>query len=314
MTYAVGSLIEATDYMGLRGPKAPSVAYADGTEAASKLAALIGVGFGNRGYGQTSTSFPAVSVGDTITAAQWNSLFSVLSTLNTHTGSLISLPASVNVGDQILAYDGSSGRPNVPAAVATLDSNRLQASLTQMALSSKLSSVRSTPWTVQVLHEFTVTFADEDQARYFFNSGGEIRLSASKTTVTSDPLNNAITQMLIDMGTIKFGANSTTQTGSGGVIPSVIGYYQLTGAYQTLLYQPGPVSYSSVSYTLEGRTESVLSANGGNGSVLRFRATFDTNAVGYSAVDGTLTSAVAQLIAAGAIVLSSPTYATIIDL
>lgn len=313
MTYSVGSLIQATDYIGLRGSKAPSVAYADDTEAQNKLAALIGVGYGTRGYGQTSTTFPAVSAGDTITASQWNSLFSVLSSINTHTGSALTVPSSVSAGSTIEAYDGSSGRPNVSTVVTTLDTNRLQADPLQMTLTSKLTSVRSTSWTVQVLHEFTVTFASEDTARYFFNSAGEVRLSASKTTVTSDSLNNAITQLLSNMGTIKFGANATTYTGTGGT-PYAIGYYQLTGVYQTLFYQPGPVSYSAPSYTLQGRAESITGTNGGNGSTLRFRAIFDTNVVGYATVDGTLTSAVSELIATGSLTVASPTYTTVTGL
>lgn len=315
MTYSAGSLIVATDYMGLRGSKAPSVAYSSQVEATNKLAALIGVGYGSRGYGQTSTSFPAVATSDLITASQWNSLFSVLQTLNTHTGSSLSLPPSVSVGSTILAYDGTGGRPNVPTAVTTLDGNRLTASLAQMTLSSALSSVRTTPWNTTVYHEFTATFSSEDAARYFFNSGGEIRFSASKTTVTSDPLNNAITQLLIDMGTIKFGANSTTYTGTGGVFPAVIGYYQLTGTYQTVFYHAGPISYSAPTYTITARAESIAGSNGGNGSLLRFRATFDTNVGGYyGQVDGTLTSAISQLKATGVLTIASPTYTTITGL
>jgi hypothetical protein len=313
MAYTQGSLIEAADYMGFRGPKSPSEAYLNDGEASSKLAALIGIGFGTRGYGQISTSIPSVSVGSSIEASQWNSIISVLATLNTHTGSVLTLPSLVSIGDIIQAYDGGGGRPNLPSLISSLDTNRNQSSLSQMTLSSKLSSARSTSWTVQVVHEFTVSFTDENSARYFFNSGGQTRLSASKTTSTVSPLNTAISQLLSNMGTIQLGASATTYTGTGGT-PSAIGYYQLTGTYQTVFFQPGPGGYSSPSYTLRARTENILGDNGGNGNLLRMRAVFDTNSGAYTTVDGTLTSLVSELRATGAVSVSSPTYTTVTNL
>ena len=71
MTYQVGSLILATDYNNFRGPYDTSTPYPDDLTATNKLAALIGVGYGIRGYGQ-SIAYPAVSSGQAITAAQIN--------------------------------------------------------------------------------------------------------------------------------------------------------------------------------------------------------------------------------------------------
>jgi hypothetical protein len=182
-----------------------------------------------------------------------------------------------------------------------------------MTLSSTLSNARTTSWTVQVVHEFTVSFTDENAARYFFNSGGQTRLSASKTTATVSPLNTAITQLLSNMGTIRFGASATTYTGTGGT-PSAIGYYQLTGTYQTVFFQPALSGYVNASYTLRARTENIAGTNGGNGNLLRMRAVFDTNSGAYSTVDGTLTSLVSELRATGAVTVSSPTYTTVTNL
>ena len=55
MTYAVGGIIQAADYNGFVGNTAVNVAYASDAAAQNKVAALIGVGYGTRGYGQTST-------------------------------------------------------------------------------------------------------------------------------------------------------------------------------------------------------------------------------------------------------------------
>jgi hypothetical protein len=117
--------------------------------------------------------------------------------------------------------------------------------------------------------------------------------------------------LLSDMGTIKIGAQATTYTGTGGTAYP-IGYYGLTGTYQTLFVHLGTTfGYSTMSYTVQARSESIVGSNGGNGSVVRIRATFATNLPpSYHSLDGTLTSSISQLKAGGALTISSPTYST----
>ena len=314
MAYNVGGLIQATDFISLRGSIGPNSAYANALDASNKLAALIGVGFGNRGYGQTSTAFPSVSAGNTIAASEWNSLIGVVATLNTHTGSALTVPSSVSAGSTIQAFDGTLGRPNLPTLVSTLDTNRLLFSLSDMTLTAFTPSIRTTPWLSQVYHEFTVTWATEDAARYFFNSGGQIYVSASRVGGSVSNLNSAITAMLSEMGTIRFGAESTTYTGTGGTAYSV-GYYDLIGVYQDCFYHAGPTFYSAPNYTLTARAENITGTNGGNGTVVRFRSIFETGLpASYDTADGTLTSSVSQLKATGVLTVASPTFATVTPL
>lgn len=310
MTYAVNSTILAADYMAFRGSNAPNVAYADVAAASDRLAALIGVGYGTRGYGQTSTVFPAVSTGSSVTASQWNSLISVISNLNTHTGSGLVVPTAVAVGDVIQAFDGTGGRPNIHTLIPALDTNRMNAAIGQMAqTTSGASSQRTTSWNTMVYHEWTVTFSSEDDARYFFNTGGQIQVEADRSGGTASTLNTAITDMLNDVGTIKFAAQATTSTPAGAGTAYPIGYYGLTGSYQTVFYHPGPVSYSAPNYTLNVKAENIVGTNGGNGTVIRFRAIFETGLPSYDTADGTLDSSVFQLKAGGVLSVTAPTYA-----
>ena len=314
MTYSPGQLILADDFTAFRGSIAPSSPYPSLVNAANKVAALVGVGYGNRGYGQTSTPLTGVSVGDVVTASTWNSLFSAMGLINTHTGSALTLPANVLAGNAIQALNGSSGRPDLSTLITTLDSNRALYAIGQMALTSQLSSARTSSWTTQVTHEFTVTFPTEDGARYFFNTGGQVYAAASRTGGTSSAINNAMTVMLSNMGTIKVGSSATTYTGTGGTVYP-IGYYGLTGSYQTLFVHTGgsysySYGYSNISYTLRARAENVLGVNGANGSRIRFQAVFATG-VSYSyTLDGTLTSSISQLKAGGVLTVASPIYAT----
>lgn len=308
MTYAVGQIIKAID--DFAGPIASNQPYPSTSAANAKVSALIGIGFGNRGYGQGNTSvITPVATGNLITAAHTNSVINALSLINMHQGNANTLPSMVSVGSIIEAYDGSNSRPNLLVIVPSLDSNRFNYSINQMVLSSVLTGTRTDPWGVSIYHEFTATFVDEDQARYFFNSGSQIYLSASRSGGSGSEINETITDMLNAMGTVKIGPNSTIYTGTGGV-PTSIGFWQLTTTYQTLFTAHGSdFGYTSATYTVQARVENVIGTNGGNGSVVRVQAIFATGLPSSDGVDGTLISAISQLLASGVITVSAPTYA-----
>jgi hypothetical protein len=315
MTYVVGQTIEAADFTAFRGVNAANVAYANDAAAENKLAALIGVGYGTRGYGQTGNAIPGVSSNILVTANQWNSLRSAMVTLNVHTGVGTTLPNVVSTGNTIIANNGSFGRPNVAAIISTLDAYRLTYNITLMTLSSVLTSTRTTAWSVSVTHEFTATFTSEDTARYFFNTGGTVYVSASRTGGTSSQLNSSLSDILSTMGTIKFSAQNCEITGSGGTVHPT-GYYGLTGVYQTLYNKvsSGLYYYTNVSYTLRARAENIVGLNGGNGTVIRFQAQFETGLPAYDQADGTLISGVSQLLAGDVVAVTPPTWTTITPL
>lgn len=313
MTYSSGNIILEADYAEFRGVNGPTQAYTSNATAQNKVAALIGVGYGTRGYGQTATILPAVTAGSLITANNWNTLRTVMSTLNTHTGSNLTLQSAVAVPGLIIAEDGSGTRKNIPNLIATLDLNRFNAAVSEMSVTQVLTSTRTTDWSTNIYHEFYVNFGNEDNARYFFNTGGEVRLIATRTGGASSTLNTAITTMLTQMGTIKFGATGTTYTGTGGTTSSV-GYYSLTDTYQQCFLHMGPAgSYANISYTVTARRENFAGVNGANGSQVRFRATFGMG--GYAvAASGTLTSSISSYRSVGVVSVGAPTYATTVNI
>lgn len=309
MTYSVGGLIQASDYNGFVGTTAVNAAYANDGAATNKVAALIGVGYGTRGYGQTSTNIAVVSSGVQVSAGQWNNLRSAMSTINTHTGSALTLQGTVAAGGTIQAFDGSGGRPNLSTLISTLDTNRNNADVADMTVSSALTSSIATPWTGTIFHELTADFGSENNARYYFNSGGEIRFSASRTGGSATTVNTNWTTLLTNVGTVKMSANSTTYTGSGGTITNNVGYFGLTGTYQEIFIHYGTAPYSASYYSIQVRRESYVGANGGNGSLLRCYVTFFDD--GYANVDGTTTSQIDQYKATGVLTITSPTWATV---
>lgn len=120
----------------------------------------------------------------------------------------------------------------------------------------------------------TVTFASAAQARYFFNCGGTIRLSCSRSGGTSTPVNTAWTDLCTNLGTLGLPAVSTAQTiasasytgltrfGGGGYAPDIYtrtGFYGLTSTPEILFRQFTSGSYSSDNITVSySATETVV--------------------------------------------------------
>lgn len=314
MSYTGGSIIVASDYLEFRGDKAPNAAYLSDADATNKVAALIGVGYGQRGYGQINTSIPLPTSNSVVTASSWTNLRSAMAAINTHTGLNLVLQPAISPGSLIIANDGRPSYVDIPTLISTLDANRFLIAGSQTSVTVVLTSSRTSSWTNTVTHEFTATFQTEDLARYFFNAGGEIRISGSRTGGVSNGPNTAITDLLNSSGTIKLGAVGTSYTGSSGTVASGIGYYGLTGSYQQIYTNTGTGPYSNVSYTITALRENYAGVNGGNGNIIRMRAVISLAGYTTVSVSGTTTSTVSSVRSVNAVTVSNPVYATVTNL
>lgn len=302
MAYVVGDIIEAADYNSM----------------VSVVNDIWGIGSGDRGYFQSSP-LSTVSVGVTVGSAEWTALRDRVNTIALHQGtSTALLPAALEfgVGETVEAHssgatgDGLSQLVDPAPAVGSIDTNRLNAAPASMSLNAGITSTRSTVWSTVLTHEITVEFASENEARGFFNSGGEIRYTAGITGVGLGAPALDWQQELSDMGTIRFNYTSTTSTGDG--TESAIGYYDLTASYQEVFRMQTSAAYAANYMTIQARRENFLGANGGNGRTIRFLVTFDDATVhAPDEVNGTLTSDFQTYIATTYLTHSAPTYTNV---
>lgn len=102
-----------------------------------------------------------------------------------------------------------------------------------------LTEVRSDPWENFLRVVFRWNFASYNDARYFFNSGGECRLNVEMTGDPSDAGYANWSQVVNRMGVIRFNWTTTEQTGNGGLTEDH-GFYDLTDQYQTLFTAASP--------------------------------------------------------------------------
>jgi hypothetical protein len=320
MTYTIGAVALGSDYMSFRGLNDPSVAYPNDAAATNKIAALIGIGYGQRGYGQSNINIRSVGAGDVILATDYSNLHAVMSNISIHTQTTAPLQPVVYQGNVILAEDGSGGRPNLQLLIDNLDSRRFYVDPAELTTTQVLTSQLTIPWYYQTIHEFTVAFSGEDAARFFFNSGGAIQLSANRSDGSSTDINTAMTNLLNNVGIVTMNATSTLSSGTGGTV-AAFGFYGLTGSYQTIytrLAIEGPAPYTDLSYTINARRELYSGLNGGNGSSIRvsvvFYQAYHIEDSPPAETDGTLVSNVTSIRSNNVITQPEPTWTTTIPL
>lgn len=252
MAYSSGSTILDDDYNIFVAGNASGT----GDDNTANVNTIWGTGTGNKGYGQSGT-LNAVSVGNTITATQWTSLLNRISTLASHQGSSITSITNPTVGDTIEAYNALS------ANLSTVFNNRLNAAGSGTDITSGGSVTGTTSWYVEAKTTTTITFASADAARYFFNAGGIILISAERSG-TNNSKSIDWNDLATEIGTIAFtnGSSSTiagtTYTGTdkiGGsgtvdTIASNTGFYDLTpgGAEAVLFKQLSDTSPYTANY------------------------------------------------------------------
>ena len=227
---------------------------------------IMGTGSGNSGYGQTLTS-AQVSTGNTVTAAQMDNLRTDINKANTHQSGSGANIGNIAVG-QVIGADASGtsvgsltqtteGYNDYDAAVTLITTNKFLLDSGQGSLEniSSASSSRTTNWSNEIQHVFTIDFGTANNARFFFNSGSDIRISLSQTG-GSGSKTTSWRNLLSGMGTVKINHTTTTVTGSAST--NATGWYDMTTSYKTLVTDAvgGGGVYAENNLIIQGRRNS----------------------------------------------------------
>jgi len=261
----------------------------------SKIAEIMGVGSGSKGYGQTIIS-QAVAPGSIITKSQWDDLRFDLLNLRIHQTGVIPIIPTVNRADPVVFGTSQPAvQYNQLADQAVLD--RFLLGPGQFVVQNIANLNYTNLWYNTLSTIVTVTFGSPDQARFFFNSGGKIRLTSSRSGGTVSSQNRAWTGLLSSVGARDFGA-----------IGNTVNFYNLTGDFQTVFSsRSGGIYYSSVyrnnEYRIEARCDTTTNT-GGTARTVQFRISYiDLQPNTFSRfTDGTLNLTVDEIRAQGTLV------------
>ena len=307
---AVGTKVFASEYNAIQ----------------AAISTVLGIGAGASGYGQAVLS-SQVSTSSSITVTQWSNLRADLLKAYLHQGTpgdlpLPSVPQKSTLPYTIVTYSDYNrylDLSTVITANAGITPPAGQATLQTFSTGSYTSS-----WNGQLTHSVVLTFANANQARYYFNTGGNIQFSASLINYPGYPAygsqsasyakNSDWNMLLNNMGTTTFGRNSTVNSGNGTgqTILSAVGYFQLTTGEQNIYRKTtSSASYTPNQYDLYANvdaTGAVITFN------IRFKDLATTSGTGFGATDenveGLLTSLIQGYYASGSYVAATPPATT----
>lgn len=288
MSYAQYGTIAASDYNTLVG--------GDPVTSSGTLNAVWATGGTNTGYGQTAEA--NVAVGDTVTATKWANLVNKTANSASHQGTSITSVTAPASGGTVTYLSA------IPTNLTSIYTSRLNAA-TQGSTTANTATYGST-WSAAITFTHTVTFANANAARYFFNAGGQLKVTCSHAN-TATSINQLYNGLASNIGTVVLSSptsgsvtinstsfNGITKIGGGGNSPTIstnTGYYALTTSNAnvfTQLASTGPSGY------LSSFIRVIAASNGSPGATVTIYTVWDEVPDGLVVGTGSATTVTAQ--------------------
>lgn len=290
MAYAQFATIDAADFNTLVG--------GNPTTTVNTLNATWATGGGTAGYGQTAVG--NVTVGTNILAStQWASLVANTASAASHQGSSIT-SVSTPVAGGVITFNAA-----IPTNLTTIYTNRLNAAAQGSTTAN--TATRGATWSNQLTFTHTATFANGNAARYFFNAGGQIKMTVSHPG--SSGIDLLFNNLASNVGTVVMSAptsgsvsiaglsyNGITKVGGGGNAPTISqnnGYYALTTSNANVFTQTastGPSGYLNSFIRFIVQSNGTQGSNGDAGSVITIYTIWDEIPDGLVVATGSATT------------------------
>jgi len=198
-------------------------------------------GPGSGVYGLNQATISTVAAGGTIQASQWNTLFTGMTNIANHTNvdtgggaGVLASAAAVSAGDTIAIKAALITDLAALAAQVALGSP----SATAISTAAAGTSTNSGTWNSTSTIERSVTFANNNTMRAFFNAGGYIRANPGTSGSVAGDKDTVFQELEAAFGNIDIKAQSSTRSGSGETLTTnglANGFHDLTTSYTTIL-------------------------------------------------------------------------------
>lgn len=280
-------------------PVNDKVRIADYNTIQAKVSKILGSGAGSYGYGQSTRSYP-VGEGYKVVASHWDNLRNDISSISRHQDYSWASLSDIQEGNKV-TYSPHTEYDN---RISGLDASRFNLSSSAARTVNKGTNSIDFPgshgstWRNKITCRINYAFSNPSQARYFFNAGGKLRFSSSRTGGSSSASNDAWTSLLTSAGIIEFGAITAT--------PAT--YYTLTDSYQQIFIASpsGVYAYQGNEFRISVKCNAAGGNNSnGTASVLYFliewedTAPYSIDSLYGDNVDGTLSISTNTLEATG---------------
>ena len=306
------------------------IVQADYNSIRNKVIAVLGNGSGNSGYGQQARIVStAVTEGTTVTINEWANLRYDIINAYKHINGSNPVTAVVSEGNTIRytsSFTPDTGTLDVPQKqyddwADDIRFNRFTVAAGESGTTAVTESSKTTAWVSQCECIIQFYWSNANDARYWFNSGGRIRISASRSGgALGTQQNTSWTNLLSAAGTQNFGGAVPNNIAAGTTDGT--NWYRTTSTFQTFYTATASSPYGSNNYQLQARCVGVLSNSGGTAASGEIRVLFtdgytDSGAIGSpnpapgDDIDGTLTVSVSTLFATGIMVPNSEVFTVV---
>ena len=253
---------------------------ADYNDIRNKIVAVLGNGSVNFGWGQQARiNSSAVAEGNKVTINEWANLRYDVINAYKHINGSNPTTAQVAEGNTIRYtsnFTPDTGSLDVPQKqyddwATDITNTRFTVAAGESVVTAAISQTKTTAWNGTVSCVIGFYFGSANEARYFFNSGGQIRISSSRTGGTSSAQNTAWTNLLTAVGTQTFGANNP---GIGTTPSDGLNWYRCTSTFQTYYTGTASSPYGSNNIQLQARVTDVTNNSTGTAAYGEIRVVF----------------------------------------
>jgi len=261
---------------------------------------VLGNGSSNFGYGQVVQSSP-VSVRDSISIQEWSNLRLDLINIRKHqTGSVPSLPQPVE--NEIIKFDANNEPYNsylIQAQLYDNDAERFKLGTNQFVTTNRSGPTFTSTWKNKLTCTVTMTFDSGENARHYFNSGGRIQFTSTRSGGTSSTSTSTIGPQNTSWTNLLQQTVSSPPT-FGGALPATgvnpnngQNYFRCRNAYNRWYTISASSPYGANNFDINVRTPNVSDNSNGTARIIQFLVEWEDDhtftSVGPDGVDGTLT-------------------------
>jgi hypothetical protein len=235
---------------------------------------VLSTGRGNAGYGQTAVS-NVTAVTNDVTATQWTTLINGVDKVRKHQSGVGYTNLTAYTSGQTINVTN-----DISAALSTAYTSRLTATAQGATVTGATNSPNFTlpNQLAGATYQFsrTATFASADQARYFFNAGGQLNFVIISVANNDGTTRSAslVTLAATNFASKRLGAQDcTAETGTGGTVTTDLttnaGYYTLTTSNVTkTAITSTTTTYTSDTLVFSAKSNGVQGSNADAGSVV----------------------------------------------
>ena len=188
------------------------------------------------GQAELATVQGGTDSGTTVTAASWNALLTALDNIGNHTNDSLTARTQVVAGDTIGIKAAIAADLVSLAAEVAGGSTSATALTTSDALQTLTSG--SEGWNASATQEVSVTFANANNMRFFFNGGGVVRITVSTVQAATSDKDQAYIDLGTAFGNIDINSLTTARSGSGETLTTnglANGFQDLGTGYTVLI-------------------------------------------------------------------------------